>query len=198
MNRIYLKNRAKQILGGRIFADTWLYALLALAIASAVNSIAGAVLPGVGAILLTGPMSLGAAYVILKLARTGQKIDFKDLFRGFTQDIGQNILLGLLSSLFVALWSLLLIVPGIMKAYSYSMIYYIKADDPEYDWRTCLHASQEMTYGHKMELFVQDLSFIGWGILNLFTMGIGSLWLIPYQNAAHAAFYRNLSYVTVN
>lgn len=192
MNRIYLKNRAKQILGGRIFADTWLYALLALAIASAVNSIAGAVLPGVGAILVTGPMSLGAAYVILKLARTGQKIDFKDLFRGFTQDIGQNILLGLLSSLFVALWSLLLIVPGIMKAYSYSMIYYIKADHPEYDWRTCLHASQEMTYGHKMELFVLDLSFIGWYILGALCLGVGTLWVIPYHETAKALVYEQI------
>lgn len=192
MNRIYLKNRAKQILGGRIFADTWLYALLALAIASAVNSIAGAVLPGVGAILVTGPMSLGAAYVILKLARTGQKIDFKDLFRGFTQDIGQNILLGLLSSLFVALWSLLLIVPGIMKAYSYSMIYYIKADHPEYDWRTCLHASQEMTYGHKMELFVLDLSFIGWYILGTLCLGVGTLWVIPYHETAKALVYEQI------
>lgn len=192
MNRIYLKNRAKQILGGRIFADTWLYALLALAIASAVNSIAGAVLPGVGAILVTGPMSLGAAYVILKLARTGQKIDFKDLFRGFTQDIGQNILLGLLSSLFVALWSLLLIVPGIMKAYSYSMIYYIKADHPEYDWRTCLHASQEMTYGHKMELFVLDVSFIGWYILGALCLGVGTLWVIPYHETAKALVYEQI------
>ena len=192
MNRIYLKNRAKQILGSRIFADTWLYALLALAIASAVNSIAGAVLPGVGAILVTGPMSLGAAYVILKLARTGQKIDFKDLFRGFTQDIGQNILLGLLSSLFVALWSLLLIVPGIMKAYSYSMIYYIKADHPEYDWRTCLHASQEMTYGHKMELFVLDLSFIGWYILGTLCLGVGTLWVIPYHETAKALVYEQI------
>lgn len=192
MNRIYLKNRAKQILGGRIFADTWLYALLALAIASAVNSIAGAVLPGVGAILVTGPMSLGAAYVILKLARTGQKIDFKDLFLGFTQDIGQNILLGLLSSLFVALWSLLLIVPGIMKAYSYSMIYYIKADHPEYDWRTCLHASQEMTYGHKMELFVLDLSFIGWYILGALCLGVGTLWVIPYHETAKALVYEQI------
>ena len=192
MNRIYLKNRAKKILGGRIFADTWLYALLALAIASAVNSIAGAVLPGVGAILVTGPMSLGAAYVILKLARTGQKIDFKDLFRGFTQDIGQNILLGLLSSLFVALWSLLLIVPGIMKAYSYSMIYYIKADHPEYDWRTCLHASQEMTYGHKMELFVLDVSFIGWYILGALCLGVGTLWVIPYHETAKALVYEQI------
>ena len=192
MNRIYLKNRAKQILGGRIFADTWLYALLALTIASAVNSIAGAVLPGVGAILVTGPMSLGAAYVILKLARTGQKIDFKDLFRGFNQDIGQNILLGLLSSLFVALWSLLLIVPGIIKAYSYSMIYYIKADHPEYDWRTCLHASQEMTYGHKMELFVLDVSFIGWYILGALCLGVGTLWVIPYHETAKALVYEQI------
>ena len=192
MDRIYLKTRAKQILGGRIFGDTWLMALLALAIVSAINSVAGSVLPGVGALLVAGPMSLGAAFVILKLVRLGQKIAFKELFLGFTQDIGQNILLGLLSSLFVALWSLLLIVPGIVKAYSYSMIYFIKADHPEYDWRTCLHASQELTYGHKMELFVLDLSFIGWYLVGALCLGVGTLWVQPYHETAKALYYEQL------
>jgi uncharacterized membrane protein len=150
------------------------------------------VLPAVGALLITGPISLGGAYVIVKLVRTGQKIDFKDLFGGFTQDIGQNILLGLLSSVFVALWSLLLVVPGIVKAYSYSMIYYIKADHPEYDWRTCLQASQELTRGHKMELFVLDLSFIGWYLVGALCLGVGTLWVTPYHEAAKALYYEQL------
>ena len=192
MDRIYLKTRAKNILGNRIFADTWLFALLALAIADAIHSLAGSVLPGVGALLVTGPISLGASYVILKLVRTGQKIDFKDLFQGFTQDIGQNILLGLLSSLFVALWSLLLIIPGIVKAYSYAMIYYIKADHPEYDWRTCLQASQDMTNGHKMELFVLDLSFFGWYLVGSLCLGVGALWVRPYHETTRALFYEQL------
>lgn len=192
MERMVLKERAKLILGGRIFADTWLLALLALAIADVICSVAGSVLPGVGALLVTGPMALGGSYVILKLVRTRQKIDFKDLFLGFTQDIGQNILLGFLSSLFVALWSLLFVIPGIVKAYSYSMIYYIKADHPEYDWRTCLQASQQMTYGHKWDLFVLDLSFIGWYIVGGLCLGVGALWVRPYHETTRALFYEQL------
>ena len=192
MERMVLKERAKLILGGRIFADTWLLALLALAIADVICSVAGSVLPGVGALLVTGPMALGGSYVILKLVRTRQKIDFKDLFLGFTQDIGQNILLGFLSSLFVALWSLLFVIPGIVKAYSYSMIYYIKADHPEYDWRTCLQASQQMTYGRKWDLFVLDLSFIGWYIVGGLCLGVGALWVRPYHETTRALFYEQL------
>lgn len=192
MQRRILKERAKLILGGRIFSDTWLLALLALAIADAIHSLAGTVLPGVGALLVTGPMALGGSYVILKLVRTRQKIDFKDLFTGFSQDIGQNILLGFLSSLFVALWSLLFVIPGIVKAYGYGMIYYIKADHPEYDWRTCLQASQQMMYGHKMDLFVLDLSFIGWYFVGSLCLGVGALWVHPYHETTRALFYEQL------
>ena len=192
MQRRILKERAKLILGGRIFSDTWLLALLALAIADAIHSLAGTVLPGVGALLVTGPMALGGSYVILKLVRTRQKIDFKDLFAGFSQDIGQNILLGFLSSLFVALWSLLFVIPGIVKAYGYGMIYYIKADHPEYDWRTCLQASQQMMYGHKMDLFVLDLSFIGWYFVGSLCLGVGALWVHPYHETTRALFYEQL------
>lgn len=192
MQRRILKERAKLILGGRIFSDTWLLALLALAIADAIHSLAGSVLPGVGALLVTGPMAFGGSYVILKLVRTRQKIDFKDLFAGFSQDIGQNILLGVLSSLFVALWSLLLIIPGIVKAYGYGMIYYIKADHPEYDWRTCLQASQQMMHGHKMDLFVLDLSFIGWYLVGVMCLGVGALWVHPYHKTTRALFYEQL------
>lgn len=192
MQRRILKERAKLILGGRIFSDTWLLALLALAIADAIQSLAGTVLPGVGALLVTGPMALGGSYVILKLVRTRQKIDFKDLFAGFSQNIGQNILLGFLSSLFVALWSLLLVIPGIVKAYGYGMIYYIKADHPEYDWRTCLQASQQMMYGHKMDLFVLDLSFMGWYLVGALCLGVGTLWVHPYHETTRALFYEQL------
>lgn len=192
MQRRILKERAKLILGGRIFSDTWLWALLALAIADAIHSLAGTVLPGVGALLVTGPMALGSSYVILKLVRTRQKIDFKDLFAGFSQDIGQNILLGFLSSLFVALWSLLFLIPGIVKAYGYGMIYYIKADHPEYDWRTCLQVSQQMMYGHKMDLFVLDLSFIGWYFVGSLCLGVGALWVHPYHETTRALFYEQL------
>lgn len=120
-----------------------------------------------------------------------------DLFSQFNR-FSDGFCLNFLEGLYIVLWSLLLFIPGIVKSYAYAMAPFIMAENPDMTARQALRASCELMDGHKAELFYLDLSFIGWGILNLFTMGIGSLWLIPYQNAAHAAFYRNLSYVTVN
>ena len=119
-----------------------------------------------------------------------------DLFSQFDY-FGSAFCLKLLQTLFVFLWSLLLIFPGIMKAYAYSMAPFIMAENPNMTAREALRASEDLMYGHKAELFFLELSFIGWGLLSVLTLGIGSLWLTPYIQAAHAAFYRNLSYVTV-
>ena len=83
-------------------------------------------------------------------------------------------------------------IPGIIKAYSYSMAFFIKADHPEYDWRTCLDESKRLTSGHKMDLFVLDLSFIGWGIIGALCLGIGSLWVMSYRYATLAQCYKVL------
>ena len=119
-----------------------------------------------------------------------------DLFSQFDH-FGDAFCLKFLQGLFIFLWSLLLIFPGIMKAYAYSMAPFIMAENPNMTAREALQASEELMYGHKMDLFILELSFIGWGLLSALTLGIGSLWLNPYMQAAHAAFYRNLSYVTV-
>ena len=119
-----------------------------------------------------------------------------DLFSQFDH-FGDAFCLKFLQGLFIFLWSLLLIFPGIMKAYAYSMAPFIMAENPNMTAREALRASEELMDGHKMDLFILELSFIGWGLLSALTLGIGSLWLNPYIQAAHAAFYRNLSYVTV-
>ena len=119
-----------------------------------------------------------------------------DLFSQF-DNFGNAFCLKFLQGLFIFLWSLLLIFPGIMKAYAYSMAPFIMAENPNMTAREALRASEELMDGHKMDLFILELSFIGWGLLSALTLGIGSLWLNPYIQAAHAAFYRNLSYVTV-
>ncbi len=72
------------------------------------------------------------------------------------------------------------------------MSFYIKADHPEYDWRQCINESKAMMYGHKWELFVLDLSFIGWMIVGALCLGIGTLWATAYQSAARAQFYESL------
>lgn len=95
--------------------------------------------------------------------------------------------------LYVLLWSLLLVIPGVMAAYSYSMTGYILAEHPDLEPREAIARSKEMMSGNRWRLFCLHLSFIGWNLLNTLTLGIGSLWLNPYQQIASAAFYRDLS-----
>ena len=94
-----------------------------------------------------------------------------------------------LNRFFVFLWSLLLFVPGIIKTLSYAMTNYILVDKPELSANEAINLSKDMMYGHKFDLFYLYLSFAGWFILCLFTLGIGFLWLYPYAQAAQGSFY---------
>ena len=182
MTRSELKARARQKLGGGLFQQNWLYSVLATLIFSALVSISSAAV--IGPILLTGPLTYGLSYLYLKQSRTGNKMELADF-------VG-NFLLGFLQSLFIALWSMLFVIPGIVKQYSWSMAYYVKIDHPDYDWRACLDESKRITMDHKSELFLLDLSFIGWAIVCVFTFGIGYFWLIPYMTATKAEYYEAL------
>ncbi|MBP8089023.1 MAG: DUF975 family protein, partial [Phocaeicola sp.] len=90
------------------------------------------------------------------------------------------------------LLTLLLVIPGIMKSYSYAMTLFILKDYPELQYDAAIEKSMAMMSGHKMKMFLLDLSFIGWAILCCFTLGIGFLFLAPYVEASHAAFYEDL------
>ena len=99
----------------------------------------------------------------------------------------------LLQCVYVALWSLLFVIPGIIATYSYSMTGYILAEHPELSATEAINMSKQMMYGNRVRLFCLDISFIGWDLLCLLTFGIGNLWLSPYKQAARAAFYREVS-----
>lgn len=186
-NRIEFKERAKAQLGGGIFTGNWLFAVIVVLLSGA---IIGAVsFTGIGALLVTGPIAYGLAYLFLKQARDGQQMDLGSLFKGFTDDFGGNFLLALLEGIFVFLWSMLFVIPGIVKAYSYSMIYFIKVDHPDFDWRRCFEESKRITRGHKWDLFVMDLSFLGWAIVGSMCFGVGTLWVEAYMTAAKAQAY---------
>lgn len=101
-----------------------------------------------------------------------------------------------LEGLYILLWSLLLIIPGILATYSYAMTGYILAENPELTAREAIGRSKEMMEGNRWRLFCLQWSFIGWEILCALTLGIGSLWLNPYKQAATAAFYREISGTT--
>ena len=97
-----------------------------------------------------------------------------------------------LRNLFIVLWTFLFIIPGIVKSYSYSMAAYIAAENPEMSATDAINESKLLMDGNKWRLFCLDLSFIGWSILCVFTLGIGYLFLRPYREAAFAAFYREI------
>ena len=194
MSRQEIKFRAKAQLGNNIFGSKWLMALLIVLIAQALSYAVNAI-PGIGTVislLIAGPIMYGCRYVFLMQARDGKEMVIEDLFEGFKADFSQLFLLNLLQTLFIALWTCLLIVPGIVKAYAYSMSYYIKVDHPEYGWKECIDESRYIMNGHKAELFVLDLSFLGWIIVGALCLGIGTLWVIPYMEAAHAQFYESI------
>ncbi|MCB2288605.1 DUF975 family protein [Clostridium sp. CS001] len=95
----------------------------------------------------------------------------------------------LLTKVFILLWSLLLIIPGIIKSYAYRMVPYILADNPTIGVIKAISLSNEMTNGHKFDMFVLDLSFIGWYFLGSLALGVGVLFVMPYENATNAELY---------
>ncbi len=99
----------------------------------------------------------------------------------------------LLSTLYIAASFLLLIIPGIIATYTYAMTSYILADNPELSASEVLSLSKQMMTGNRFRLFCLQFSFIGWDLLCALTLGIGSLWLVPYKNAAYAHFYHEVS-----
>ena len=95
-------------------------------------------------------------------------------------------------AVFTFLWSLLLVIPGIIKAYAYSMSFYILADNPELTASEALAKSQSLMRGHKMELFILELSFIGWFFLIGLTFGLAAIYVAPYMEATMANFYNSI------
>jgi len=123
-----------------------------------------------------------------------QSAQYKDNKKCFSFGFaGQNymgvIKTMLLSKVFIFLWSLLLIIPGIIKSYAYRMVPYILADNPNIGAEKAIELSNEMTRGHKFDIFVLDLSFIGWYLLGTLALGIGVFLVMPYDNATNAELY---------
>lgn len=174
-------------------SGNWMMAALAtlvyLLIAGGVSSIpvAGSVL----AIIITYPLAYGFAILFLDLFREGKPIDIGKLFDGF-KDFGRVWGTLILVAIYTILWTCLLIIPGIVKSYSYALTPFILKDEPELKYNAAIEKSMRMMDGYKMKLFLLDLSFIGWMILSVLTLGIGLLFLQPYMSTARAAFYEDL------
>lgn len=141
--------------------------------------------------IIGGVIQLGYAQYLLKQHDKGA-FEFSDLFSQFHR-FGQGFAQAFLRGLYIFLWSLLFIIPGIVKSFSYAMTPFIMAENPDLTANEAITASRQMMDGHKGELFWLDLTFIGWSILSAFTLFIGNLFLNPYMNASYAAFYRDLT-----
>jgi uncharacterized membrane protein len=151
-----------------------------------VSTIIGALLN----IFIASPITVGVCNYFIK--NTDSKPAFKEAFSGFKVKYGRNVGTLLLAGIKLVLWTFLFIIPGIIKTYEYAIIPYILADDPEISRKDAFKKAKEMMKGNKWRLFKLELSFFGWFLLCVLTLGLGTFFLLPYINAANAEFYAEL------
>lgn len=170
-------------------SGNWGIAIGATIISGLVNGVAGSVIPG-GSLLIGGAMALGLVTFFLTLIR-GQELRFSMIFDGFQRFVSS---LGayFFIAVFTLLWTLLLIIPGIIASLSYSMTFYIMADDPSIGCMDAIDRSKEMMKGMKWKLFCLGWRFFGWALLCILTCFIGFFWLAPYVSCATARFYEDV------
>ncbi len=211
--RIQYKQEAKDILAGKYEKP-----IIILLIFFVVNSIMGSLIAATGAkysttfpyevtdpgnpalntLLSIGSFLISAAmaYAIIKLSiHIYHKIELvpeKIVLSGFKENFLRNAFLQFMRGLFIFLWMLLLIIPGIVKAYAYSMSFYIVNREPESEAMAAITKSKEYMYGNKTDLFMLDLSYLGWYILGLFTFGILWLWIIPKHLVARVMYFEEI------
>ena len=179
MNRTELKKRAKDALNGN-----WGTAIVAMLIFMVASSILSSI--GVG-FLVMGLLNVGYFSCFLSLLRY-RSASLEGCVSAITDNIGPKFVATLLVMLYTFLWSLLFVIPGIVKAYSYSMAYYIKCDNPTFTATQAIDESRRIMNGNKWRLFCLHLSFLGWIIVGALCCGIGVLWVNAYMKDAEAEF----------
>ena len=197
ITRTELKNEALATLRGK-WTQPVLAALIVMLVSAFTqggNQTKSAVFVTVGflvALLVACNLQYGFEVAMLRFRRGREDSVNEMLAAGFKEDYGRVLGISLLRAVFIFLWALLLIVPGIIKAYAYSMTAFIAEDNPELGPKECIDQSQAMMQGHKMDLFILDLSYIGWILLGFLSLGIGFLWISPWIQMAHVRFYEEL------
>lgn len=192
MNRAELKSAAKSQIKGKIgilFVISLIIALIAGA-AGFILSFIPFVGPLISVIIISPAFALSLVKVYLNVV-SGTKPEVADSFCGFN-DFWSAFKVNFLVGLFTFLWSLLFIIPGIVKSFSYSMSLYILAENKGKPALECIKESKDMTNGYKMDLFVLELSFIGWILLSSITLGIALIWVAPYMYATYTNAYNFL------
>ncbi len=185
MNRKELKTAAKAQIKGNIGV------LFVITLIVAIISGAASYIPVVGTFIVTPAFSIAITMIYLGIA-AGKKPGVGDAFGGFAH-FWISFKTIFLTGLFTALWTLLFIIPGIIKSYSYAMAPYIIAENPSVGALEAISRSGRMMRGHKMELFVLQLSFIGWILLTIITFGIAAIYAVPYMQTAQVNFYNKIN-----
>ncbi|MBQ8768204.1 MAG: DUF975 family protein [Oscillospiraceae bacterium] len=185
---------ALEFAGQKIYTTEmgWNSPLSGLLVRGASFVVIAALVMAVAYFILGSITQIGYARFNLDLVDQQNEPEIGALFRYFT-NWKTTAAAKLLQWLYVFLWSLLFIIPGIVAGYSYAMTGYILAEHPELTASEAIDRSKQMMYGNRFRLFCLQLSFIGWDMLCTLTFGIGYLWLTPYKQAATAAFYREVS-----
>ncbi len=143
-------------------------------------------------LLITGPLVVGICGFFLGIAQEREEgASLEELFVGFRR-FGKSFVVYFFTCLFIYLWSLLFIIPGIIAAFRYSMAFFVVADDPECGPFEAIRRSKEMMKGNKWKFFCLHWRFLGWAILSSLTFGIGYIWLIPYMQTSFAKFYEDV------
>ena len=140
---------------------------------------------------LFAPINVGVASVYTDLVRNGEKIKIRNFFCGF-KNFFSNVILGVMYSLIIGLWSMFFIVPGVYVAYSYALVFHVKKDHPEYRWKQCFDESERLMEGNRWKLFKLQISHLGWFILGFAFLFIGVLWAYPYLETSMAIFYEEV------
>ena len=186
-----IRKKAREILGNNLFSASWLYPVLIAVIVTAISGAVSATY--VGPIIVSGLLSVASARYFM--GRVRGEIEPKQIeasIEGIKNNTLGSLLTGILYNVFVAIGSLVFLIPGIIFGYSFSMAFYIINDHPEMSAMDALRESRRLMNGHKMQYFILGLSFIGWMIVGTACLGVGTLWVTSYMSTANAVFYEEL------
>lgn len=187
-----IRKMSRELLGGTFYRREWLVPALCLGVIDAIVALLSSLLFGLGGLLVAGPVLVSTTYFLLNKMRTKKPFEPRDLLKGVEDDLLANVSLGFQIAVYTFLWSLLFIMPGIVKSYAYAMAGYIKNDNPDLTSAACIAESQNLMHGNKMKLFLLDISFIGWYLLGALCFGVGVFLVLPYHQMARTIFYESL------
>lgn len=186
-NSSFFRNAGWSQLSGQ-WGDALLFTVVYVVILSTASTVLSYFALSLFASFFIGQMYYSYAVAFLQNKRCGKKLSIGSIFSGYSDFLRIGLTL-LLKDLYVFLWSLLFLIPGVIKSISYSQTSFIMHDNPELGYNAAIERSMAMMDGYKMRYFWLQLSFIGWYIGVLLTCGLLMLWVNPYVAAANAHFY---------